>query len=227
VNKYSETNLLLNNNLVPRTKYHTEKLCCLVSVIGQYRDAGGMCRRGTFKQHDAVRRSLIRHKQSTFLAGVAALALFAASGAFAQQGQTQQKGATAGAGMHSTQGTKSPSGGMKQGGMKQGGMSGQNAQSERQPGATGTNGMAHDMANGGKSPFANRSAQGSNKNNNGAGATNRSVASADGPMRRPTLRRGRLGRRRSPGTVRRTAGSRRSRRIGVGAAEPPRNATSP
>jgi len=122
----------------------------------------------------------MRHKQSIFLAGVAALALFAASGAFAQQGQTQQKGgATAGGGMHSTQGTKSPSGmsqsGMKQGGMKQGGTSGQNAQSERQPGATGTNGMANDMANGGKSPSANRSAQGSNKNNNGAGATNRTA----------------------------------------------------
>ena len=39
----------------------------------------------------------MRHRQSTFLAGVAALALFTASGAFAQQGQTEQKsGATAG-----------------------------------------------------------------------------------------------------------------------------------
>jgi hypothetical protein len=112
----------------------------------------------------------MRHKRSTFLAGVAALALFAASGAVAQQGQTQQKGgATAGDGMHSTQGAKSPSG------MKQGGTSGQNAQSERQPGATGTNGMANDMANGGKSPSANRSAQGSNKSNNGAGATDRTA----------------------------------------------------
>jgi Protein of unknown function (DUF1236) len=125
----------------------------------------------------------MRHKQSTFLAGVAALALFAASGAFAQQGQAEQKGgAAAGGGMHSTQNTKSPGGmkqggmtqgGMKQGGMKQGGTSGQNqnAQSERQPGATATGGMA----NGGKSPSDNRSAQDFNKNNKGAATTNRAA----------------------------------------------------
>ncbi|MFY9841157.1 MAG: DUF1236 domain-containing protein [Xanthobacteraceae bacterium] len=120
----------------------------------------------------------MRHKQNTFLAGVAALALFAASGAFAQQGQTEQKGgAAAGGGMHSTQGAKSPGGmsqgGMNHGGMKQGGAAGQNAQSERQPGATGAGGMA----TGGKSPSAssNRSAQELNKNNKGAGTTNRTA----------------------------------------------------
>jgi hypothetical protein len=106
----------------------------------------------------------MRHKQNTFLAGVAALALFAASGAFAQQGQTEQKGgAAAGGGMHSTQGAESPSGmsqgGMNHGGMKQGGAS---AQSERQPGATGARGMS-----------SNRSAQESNKK--GAGTTNRTA----------------------------------------------------
>jgi hypothetical protein len=116
----------------------------------------------------------MRHKQSTFLASVAALALFAASGAFAQQGQAEQKGgAAAGGGMHSTQSTKSPGGmsqgGMNQGGMKQGGTSGQSAQSARQPGATGG------MANGGKSPTANRSAQEFNKNNKGAGMTDRTA----------------------------------------------------
>jgi hypothetical protein len=116
----------------------------------------------------------MRHKQNTFLAGVAALALFAASGAFAQQGQTEQKGgAAAGGGMHSTQGAKSPSGmsqgGMSQGGMSQGGMNhggmkqgGASAQSERQPGATGARGMS-----------SNRSAQESNKK--GAGTTNRTA----------------------------------------------------
>ena len=118
----------------------------------------------------------MRHKQSTFLASVAALALFAASGALAQQGQAEQKGgAAAGGGMHSTQSTKSPGGmsqgGMNQGGMKQGGASGQNARSERQPGATGTGGMA----NGGKSPSTNRSAQEFNKNNKGAGTTDRTA----------------------------------------------------
>jgi hypothetical protein len=113
------------------------------------------------------------HKHTTFLAGVAALALFAAGGAFAQQGQSEQKGAsTAPGGMHNTQGAKSP-GGMSQGGMKQGGMSNRNAQSERQPGTTETGGMA----NGGKSPSAssNRSAQEFNKNNQGAGTTNRTA----------------------------------------------------
>jgi hypothetical protein len=128
----------------------------------------------------------MRHKQSTFLAGVAALALFAASGAFAQQGQAEQKGgASAGGGTHSTQSTKSPGGmsqggmnhggmsqsGMNHGGMKQGGASGQNAQSERQPGATGTSGLA----NGGKSQSTDRTAQDFNKNNKGAGTTNRTA----------------------------------------------------
>jgi hypothetical protein len=115
----------------------------------------------------------MRHKQSTFLASVAALALFAASGAFAQQGQAEQKGGAAAGGMHSTQSTKSPGGmsqgGMNQGGMKQGGASGQSAQSARQPGATSG------MANGGKSSTANRSAQESNKNNKGAGTTDRTA----------------------------------------------------
>ena len=62
---------------------------------------------------------------------------------------------------------------MNQGGMKQGGMSGQNAQSERQTGATGTGGMA----NGGKSPSmsSDRSAQEFNKNNKGAGTNDRTA----------------------------------------------------
>ncbi len=34
----------------------------------------------------------MRNKESTFLAGVTAFALFAATGAFAQQGQPDQKG---------------------------------------------------------------------------------------------------------------------------------------
>jgi hypothetical protein len=158
VNKYSETNFLLNNYCARRTKYPTEKLCRLVGVSRQYRsDPAKMRRRGTMKLRDAGRRSVMRHKQNTFMAGVAALALFAASGAFAQQGQAEQKGsARTGGAMQSTQAAKSPGGmsqggmnqgGMKQGGTKQGGASGQNAQSERQPSAPRAGGMA----NGGQS----------------------------------------------------------------------------
>jgi len=123
----------------------------------------------------------MRHKQSTFLAGVAAFALFAATGAFAQQGQLDQKGGAqmkAPGGMQterSNQGAENQ-GSMHQGGMNQGGTSGQNAQSQRPSGqgAAAENGTAKGGTTNGKSSSStDRSAQELNKNNNGSGATNR------------------------------------------------------
>jgi len=101
------------------------------------------------------------NKQNTFLAGVAALALFTATGAFAQQGQPDQKGG--GAGM------KAPSGMQSQRSEGQGGMSNPGAQSEPVQGA------AMEKANvGEKTPSpGNRNAQELNNNNKGAGAAER------------------------------------------------------
>jgi len=116
----------------------------------------------------------MRNKQSTFLAGVAAFALFAATGAFAQQGQLDQKG---GAGMKAPSGMQTQR--SDQGAKNQGSISGQNAQSQRQPGrgTNAENGTAKEgTATDERSPSSgNRSAQELNKNNKAPGTANRAA----------------------------------------------------
>jgi len=131
----------------------------------------------------------MRNKQQTLLAGVAALALFAASGiALAQQTQQDQKGAGGAAqssmqSQRSQQGAKNQSAnqGMRnqsaQQGKNQNAMSrqssGQNAQNESK--MQSRQGNAGKMSNAGKGEkFLNRSAQ-EQKLNKGAGATNRAA----------------------------------------------------
>lgn len=131
----------------------------------------------------------MRNKQQTLLAGVAALALFAASGiALAQQTQQDQKGA-GGAAQSSTQSqrgqqgakTQSANQGTKnqsaQQGKNQNAMSrqssGQNAQNESK--MQSRQGNAGKMSNAGKGEkLLNRSAQ-QQKLNKGAGATNQAA----------------------------------------------------
>jgi hypothetical protein len=114
----------------------------------------------------------MRKKHNTFLAGVAALTLFAASGAFAQ-GQPDQKG---GADMKAQGGMQTQR--SDQGAKNQGSMSGQNARSERQPGlgaaenATAKGGTS----TGEKSPSSgNRGAQDLNRSNKGSGTADRTA----------------------------------------------------
>jgi uncharacterized protein DUF1236 len=131
----------------------------------------------------------MRNKQQTLLAGVAALALFAASGiALAQQTQQDQKGA-GGAAQSSMQSQRSQQGaknqtanqGLKNQGAQQG--KNQNAMSRRSSGQNAQNeskmqsrqGNTGKMSNAGKSEKSlNRSAQ-EQKQNKGAGATNRTA----------------------------------------------------
>jgi hypothetical protein len=131
----------------------------------------------------------MRNKQQTLLAGVAALALFAASGiAFAQQNQQDQKGA--GGAAHSSmqsqrgeQGAKNRTAnqGMKNQGAQKG--KNQNAMSRQSSGQNAQNeskmqsgqGNAGKMSNAGKGEKSlNRSAQ-QQKQNKGAGITNRTA----------------------------------------------------
>jgi hypothetical protein len=127
----------------------------------------------------------MRNKQQTLLAGVAALALFAASGiASAQQTQQDQKGAGGAAqGQRSEQGAKNQTAnqGMKNQGAQQGKnknamskqSSGQNAQNESKMQSGQVN--AGQMSNAGKGEKSlNRSAQ-EQKQNKGAGITNRTA----------------------------------------------------
>jgi hypothetical protein len=127
----------------------------------------------------------MRNKQQTLLAGVAALALFAASGiASAQQTQQDQKGAGGAAqSQRSEQGAKNQTAnqGMKNQGAQQGKnknamskqSSGQNAQNESK--MQSGQGNAGKMSNAGKGEKSlNRSAQ-EQKQNKGAGITNRTA----------------------------------------------------
>lgn len=104
----------------------------------------------------------------TLLAGVAALAIFAAGGiACAQQTQQDQKGA-GGAAQNSMQNQRSQQGAMS----KQ--SSGQNAQNESK--MQSRQGNAGKMSNAGKGEKSvNRSAQQQNKEQKGAGITNRTA----------------------------------------------------
>jgi hypothetical protein len=127
-------------------------------------------------------------KQHTLLAGVAALALFAASGiASAQQTQQDQKGAgSAAQNQRSEQGAKNQSAnqGMKNQGAQQGkNQNAQNAMSKQSSGQNAQNekkmqsgqGNAGKMSNAGKGEKSfNRSAQ-EQKQNKGAGLTNRTA----------------------------------------------------
>jgi hypothetical protein len=114
----------------------------------------------------------MRNKQSTFLAGVAAVALFAATGAFAQQGQLDQKG---GAGMNAPTGTQTQR--SDQGAKDRGAMSGQETQGKPGQGAAAETGTSKGgIAAGEKSPsLGNRNAQELNRNNRGSSTANRAA----------------------------------------------------
>src|SRR5260370_28198477 len=90
VNRYSETNFFSTR------KYHTKKLWR--NFAAEWALGKGI-RERTLSAAECAKphregESLMRNRQHTLLAGVAALALFAASGmAFAQQNQQEQKSA--------------------------------------------------------------------------------------------------------------------------------------
>jgi hypothetical protein len=167
-----------------------EKLCCLVRV-GQVHPGKDLQREAECANPHREGESLMRNRQHTLLAGVAALALFAASGmALAQQTQQDQKGAGSAAqsnmqGQRGEKGTKNQaaSQGLKNQGAQQGKNesamskqpSGQNARTESKMQSKQT-GAAADMtgkSNAGKGEKSfNRSAQ-QLKQNKGASTANR------------------------------------------------------